>query len=305
VNYNLLKYTHNDGFVSSTKIGSIQVPVEDMRMIHELGITKNFLVVPRFNYLFSPGVRILKDQSHLCNSIRFAYDKDCNIDVVSIKTGDAANFKLPPQKVFHIINSLERINSKGELEVVMDVPALTDVYEWDLNQGCPFDLLKIPNMLNPAFLYKNYPWNSTIRRFILNMNTKNYTIRDFLQSWKPVDAVVDFPFINPKYEGIDYCFAYFQQWHLGKMSMDIMKYNLCNETAISWHEPGKHAMEPIFVPNPLGQVEDDGVVVSPVFDSSTNTTELIVLNAKDLNVLARYDNLVAVPFTVHGWWFDH
>lgn len=87
--------------------------------------------------------------------------------------------------------------------------------------------------------------------------------------------------------------------------MHIMKYNLCDETAISWHEPRKHAMEPIFVPNPSGQVEDDGVVVSPVFDSSTNATELIVLNAKDLNVLARYDNLVAVPFTVHGWWFDH
>ena len=63
-------------------------------------------------------------------------------------------------------------------------------------------------------------------------------------------------------------------------------------------------MEPVFVANPIPSSEDDGVVIAPVYDSQDDFTELIVWDAKDLTVLARYDNLVRVPYTLHGLWFS-
>ena len=88
------------------------------------------------------------------------------------------------------------------------------------------------------------------------------------------------------------------------MVMNPMKFDVCKNTSISWREDHKMVMEPVFVANPKPTSEDDGVVMAPVYDNSDGTTELIVWDAKDLKVLARFDNLVKVPLTIHGWWFS-
>ena len=87
--------------------------------------------------------------------------------------------------------------------------------------------------------------------------------------------------------------------------MDLMKYDMEKKTATSWHEENKMVQEPVFAANPKPTSEDDGVIMAPVYDSSDGTTELIVWDARDLKVLARYDNLVKVPITIHGWWFNN
>ena len=78
----------------------------------------------------------------------------------------------------------------------------------------------------------------------------------------------------------------------------------CKNAAISWREKNKMVLEPVFAANPKPASEDDGVIMAPVYDSSDGTTELIAWDARDLKVLARYDNLVKVLITIHCWWFS-
>ena len=186
----------------------------------------------------------------------------------------------------------------------MDAPTTSDVNAKDLNEFCLFDVLKIPNMKNTEFMYKNMPWNSTIRRYVLNIDTMEYKIEDLPRVWEPVDTLVEFPFINPAYLGKEYRYSYFQQWQMSTNNMDLMKYDMEKKTATSWHEENKMVQEPVFAANPKPTSEDDGVIMAPVYDSSHGTTELIVWDARDFKVLARYDNLVKVPITIPGWWFS-
>jgi len=296
----------SSGEVKTKKIGEIPSSLTDIRILHMFGATEKFIVVPLWNFQFFPEslTHVLYDMTHMCKSMRFAYDKPFYLYVMSIQTGETYKFELPTARGIHLMNTFERINSKGEIELVMDAPTTSDVHELDLNKFCLFDVLKIPNMKDTEFLYKNMPWNTTLRRYVLNIDTMQYSIEDFPRNWAPVDALVELPFINPAYMGKDYCISYFQQWQMSTNRMDLMKYDVCKKTAISWHEDNKMVQEPVFTANPKPTSEDDGVIMAPVYDFSDGSTEMIVWDAKDLKVLARYDNLVKVPITIHGWWFS-
>ncbi|KAL5272514.1 hypothetical protein ACHWQZ_G000650 [Mnemiopsis leidyi] len=296
----------SSGELTTRKIGSISTPTTDLRLLHMFGATENFVVVPLWNYQIYPESldTALHDFTHLCESLHFNYDVPLYFYVLSLSGERQYKFTLPPGRGVHIMNTFERTNRKGQVEVVMDAPTTTDVNGLDLSRSCLFDVMNIPYIKDPGYLYSFIPWNTTLRRYILNVNTTEYTIEDLPRTWEPLDSLIDFPFINPAYWGRDYCYCYFQQWQLSTNNMDLMKYDVCKNSSISWHEDNKHVMEPVFVANTKPTSEDDGVVMAPVYDSKDGSTELIVWDAKDLKVLARYDNLVKVPYTIHGLWFN-
>ena len=319
--YEFYRYTSSEGgHVKHELIGSIPMDCSfnlwplnpkmscDIRLIHAFGLTQNFIVVPRWNYYFDFTISIRNLQwshMHMCDSIKFLYGKPAYVDIMDIISGDVHHFILPNEfQAVHPMNTFERTNSAGQREVVMDYPTMTDVHKHKLNEHCMFDVLKIPFINDPEYMYENLPWDTTLRRFVFNLDTGRHSISDFPQLWRPVDALVEFPYINPEYLGKEYCFAYFQQWQYREMSMDLLKYDVCKLEVLRWHEENKHVQEPVYAPNPNSVREDDGVIVAPVFDSITNGTEIYVWNATDLSVLAIYDNKVPVTMTIHGMWFE-
>ena len=68
-----------------------------------------------------------------------------------------------------------------------------------------------------------------------------------------------------------------------------------------WHEPGAIPTEPCFVPRPDGQTEDDGVVVSMVI-AADGHAYLLVLDGRDLSVVAKCHVDYALPYGFHGGW---
>lgn len=62
--------------------------------------------------------------------------------------------------------------------------------------------------------------------------------------------------------------------------------------------------EPVFVPRPGGSGEDDGWLVTFVYDGAEGTSELIVLNARDITAgpIARVLIPQRVPYGFHGAW---
>ncbi len=58
------------------------------------------------------------------------------------------------------------------------------------------------------------------------------------------------------------------------------------KTELDRWSPGRETFcqEPIFVPRPESTAEDDGWVLAPVFISASCTTDLVILDAQDLNM---------------------
>lgn len=85
-------------------------------------------------------------------------------------------------------------------------------------------------------------------------------------------------------------------------SPSLYKIDAVSKTGKSWSEPGCFPGEPIFVPRPNGQGEDDGVVLSLVLDFAHHRSFLLILNGTDFTELARAEAPHAIPVGLHGFW---
>jgi beta,beta-carotene 9',10'-dioxygenase len=68
----------------------------------------------------------------------------------------------------------------------------------------------------------------------------------------------------------------------------------------TWHAPGCHPGEPVFVARPGGSAEDDGVLLSVVLDAGQARSFLLVLDAASLSEVARATVPHHIPFGFHG-----
>ena len=64
------------------------------------------------------------------------------------------------------------------------------------------------------------------------------------------------------------------------------------------------AGEAVFAPDPQGTAEDDGWLINFVFDRSTESSELVIVDARDMEAepVARVHLPRRVPFGFHGNW---
>ena len=79
------------------------------------------------------------------------------------------------------------------------------------------------------------------------------------------------------------------------------------QTGESWNYdfgPARNGAEPVFVPRQSAQSEDDGYLMTFVYDETAKTSELLILDALDLSrpALARVHLPVRVPYGFHGNW---
>ena len=84
----------------------------------------------------------------------------------------------------------------------------------------------------------------------------------------------------------------------------IVKVDTATGRADAWHLAGLYPGEPVFVPSPAQEAEDDGVLLSVVLDIDGDRSFLLVLDAASLNELARAEAPHAIPFHFHGNYFS-
>jgi carotenoid cleavage dioxygenase-like enzyme len=80
----------------------------------------------------------------------------------------------------------------------------------------------------------------------------------------------------------------------------IQKGDVVERSTLEWSEPGAYPGEPVFVPAPDAEREDDGVLLSLVLDAPAESSFLLVLDAGDLSEIARARVPHAIPFGFHG-----
>jgi beta,beta-carotene 9',10'-dioxygenase len=81
---------------------------------------------------------------------------------------------------------------------------------------------------------------------------------------------------------------------------EVVKFDIEDRTTRTWHEDGCYPGEPVFVGRPGRDREDDGAVLSVVFDSRSGRSFLLVLDATTFEEQARAEVPHHVPHGFHG-----
>lgn len=90
----------------------------------------------------------------------------------------------------------------------------------------------------------------------------------------------------------------------------IIKVDVGNKSKLTWCENNCYPSEPVFIPSPEHNDEDDGVLLSSIVwagDGHENRVGLLVLDAKTLTELGRceFNELPSpVPKCLHGWFAE-
>ncbi|KAF2624929.1 beta,beta-carotene 9',10'-dioxygenase [Macroventuria anomochaeta] len=112
---------------------------------------------------------------------------------------------------------------------------------------------------------------------------------------------VELPTINPSYLTSRHRYTYGVTDRLKSSFMDgIAKFDNITQTSIFWECEGHTPGEPIFVADPEGKAEDDGVLLTVVLDGYVERSYLLVLRARDLMELGRAEVPGPVAFGFHG-----
>jgi carotenoid cleavage dioxygenase len=121
------------------------------------------------------------------------------------------------------------------------------------------------------------------------------------------DRPTEFPRINEQHLGQQTRYGYTAQIAAGTVPRfdALIKYDF--ETGNSQtHEFGsnRYGGEGVFVPRPGATAEDDGWLLTFVYDGAKDTSELVVVNAQDMTAdpIARIVIPQRVPYGFHGTW---
>lgn len=123
------------------------------------------------------------------------------------------------------------------------------------------------------------------------------------------DVASEFPRINENLLGQPNQYGY-----TGKMAKSslplfdgMIKYDFSNGKSQT-HKYGRerYGGEPVFVPNPHGVTEDDGWLVTYVYDTAEDCSELVIVNAQDVTSepIARVLIPHRIPYGFHGAWIS-
>ena len=124
-------------------------------------------------------------------------------------------------------------------------------------------------------------------------------------SWERIGRLPgDFPRIDDRRAGLANRFGYTATYSSGHGTGDqfdaVTKYDLVAGTETIRRFDGRVAGEPVFAADPDGTAEDDGWLLTFVGDGASS--QLAVLDAHDLRVVAEVEMARRVPFGFHGSW---
>ena len=121
------------------------------------------------------------------------------------------------------------------------------------------------------------------------------------------DVVSEFPRINENLLGRQNRYGYTNKIVYTPIALfeGLIKYDFSSgKSQIHEHGQGRYGSEAVFAPRPGAIAEDDGWLVTFVYDENSNSSELVVVNAQDVTAepVARVIIPQRVPYGFHGTW---
>ena len=246
-------------------------------MMHDFAITENYSIFMDLPLTFS-----MQRMQKGLPGLMFERDKPSRFGIVK-RHGDNSNirwFGTPACYIFHTLNAYE----EGD-EVVLIACRMSSTNVLVDNDS------------------KRDPDGDIPRLHRWRFNLTDGSVREERLD----DIASEFPRVNENLLGRKTRYGY-----SGKIAASstplfdgVIKYDFHNGTSqIHEHGKGRYGGEAVFASSSSASNEDDGWLVTFVYDTSSETSELVVINAQDITSppVARVLIPTRVPYGFHGAW---
>ncbi|MEM9888509.1 MAG: carotenoid oxygenase family protein [Bacteroidota bacterium] len=259
-------------------LNQVRVPLTGATQIHDMSITKNYVIIYDLNVVFDPKLAELTTLPITWND-----QKPGRVGILP-KDGTSADvkwFQVEPCYVYHPMNAYETPGG----EVVIDVSRYERAAQKDIYGPLGDTVPTIDR------------WT-----FALNGNTARG------KEERMVDQPLDFPKVSPLVEGRPYRYGYSILASLEPMFNGAIKVD--HSTGKTEHQDfgGGKAGELTFIPRPGATDEDDGWLVGYVYQPDVDRSRLVILNGQDFSGEPQASIWIPdlyVPIGTHGGWFPN
>jgi beta,beta-carotene 9',10'-dioxygenase len=252
-----------------------ELSVKEPAYMHSFGLTERWVVLAEFPFVVNPISIPLSGRPYIEN-YRWKPELGTKITLIDRRTGEATGpFETDPFFCFHHANAYEENGSVVvDACTYADAQIVEDLYLDRLREGKPAA-------------------RAELRRFRIEVGSGEVAHEQLADG-------LELPRINygPNNER-----PYRYVWGVDAKSgwLDrIVKADVVSSSTAEWAEDGCSPGEPVFVAAPDANAEDEGVLLSVVFDSSSGRSFLLVLDAADLSELARAETPHGIPYGFHG-----
>jgi beta,beta-carotene 9',10'-dioxygenase len=269
--------------------------IDEPSYMHSFALTDHYAVLTAIPLVVNPLDLLLQKEAFIKNfkwkperGTKFIVIDRINDKVVGIYTG-------PAFFTFHHVNAFEHDNS-----IVMDLVAYPDskvigrAEFKNILAPCPSDKPSLPAAGPDVDVMES----GKLTRYTLHLKTGGITSEPLL------DQRIELPCINYEhYNGKEYSYVYgaAKKDQEGSFVFDtVAKLNVKNKEINLWSQTKCYPGEPVFVPAPTAQKEDDGVVLSVVLDAEKERSFLLILDASTFKELGRAELPHHIPFGIHG-----
>ncbi|KAF2715758.1 carotenoid oxygenase [Pleomassaria siparia CBS 279.74] len=276
--------------------------------IHSLFLTENYVVLCVWNsFVKWAGISVLYEQNVADAIAPFDPSQKASWYVVDRRHGKGlvATYDSNPFFSFHSINAWEEPSASdpSKTDIITELSLYDNI---DVIHRFYYDNIKSMGPGAKDYAGKKrescLPSQAQFRLPSVDSTVSSSTHLPAELIFKADKSIsMELPTINPSYLTRRHRFVYGTADRLKSSFMDgIVKFDNKTQRSIFWeiesHTPG----EPIFVADPKGEAEDDGVLLSVVLDGQNEKSYLLVLDAKDLKELGRAEVGGPVAFGFHG-----
>ncbi|AQS58978.1 carotenoid oxygenase family protein [Desulforamulus ferrireducens] len=260
------------------------VPVKYASYMHSFAITENHIILAQFPLIIN-HYKLLLTGTPFVQNLQWQPERGTIFLVVHKDSGRVKGyFQAEAFFAFHHINAFE---VSGDL--VVDIVAYPDA---SIMTALYLEKLRMKNPQLPR---------AEIRRYYINFTSPYADYRLLSQDF------LEFPRINYRhYNGKEYCIVYGLSDHYANgVNNKLVKLDTQKSKTLSWYSDHQYPSEPVFVPAPEAEREDEGVVLSVVLDTQAKCSFLLVLDALSFKEMARAQIPHPIPFTSHGQYFEN
>lgn len=204
--------------------------------------------------------------------------------LINRRNGKIQEIETEPFLVFHSANTFEQGNEMV-LDLICHTPSLNYSNEYLLNLRSEYPKLN----------------SGTLTRYRLDL--KNKRSRAEVLS----DEFQEFPRINYRAKnGKTYQYIYSNALKgQARFLNSVQKTALPSTKTLYWQEENSYCGEPVFVEEPGAVDEDQGLLLSMIYNDARKVSGLIVLDAKTLESRAEIHLPIYLPFGLHGNFYRH
>ncbi|KAI9378148.1 hypothetical protein POPTR_018G043500v4 [Populus trichocarpa] len=300
-------------------VHKVDLKFDRCTLSHDMGVTERYNVIMDFPLTIDIQ-RLIKGGP----LIKFEKEEYARIGIMP-RYGNADSirwFEVEPNCTFHILNCFEEgdevvVRGCRSLESIISESCDVDLdkFEWvsgRLRSKDPVDQQDAKHFKNDELLFcRSYEWR-------LNMETGEVKERNLTGTL----LSIEFPMINPNFNGVKNKFGYAQTVHgLASATSGMPKFGglaklYFEETANKeWEESEGHikveyhefvgntfCTGAAFVPKEGGLEEDDGWIITFVHDEDTDTSKVYIIDTKNFTSepVAKITLPCRVPYGFHG-----